>query len=796
VAGDVEPAAVFAMAERYFGDWKPHAGTRRVVPTVPEAESGPMRVSGAGRGSPELTVAYRLPRAGQETDVEAQLLAMHLGDEEGALKKRLVDDRGIATGVRVRFDGMLYGSVFYITVTMKEGHAPEEAEKDVLEAVQGLLSTPLPEARMVTLRRRYRARVLGAVKSDMRLGFTFLRNALTGSWKNIERNLVRSRTVPADALHAFAAKYFKATNRVVGVCTTKAPPAATPARGRPDHWTDLEFPRKPLTVPSAGPHVRRLDNGVTVVAVPDPLDPVFRVEAILRGGSAEDAPGREGTAAVLAGMLGLSGTPDMSREQVREKLSEIVGTWSVSADRFSLRFVIDTFPRDREQALDLLHDLLMNAVPDPEAAAVEKERMKSRLRNGDARPGTLSNRAFRELLLPADVRTRRATPMSIDAIDTAELEKTLARHRDPRRLILVVSGPFDPSLADRLAKTFGAWEPGTGPVPEIPATADSKPANGLHVMDFDSSQGYVLIGARTRPATDADYPALWTLRAVLSRRIFNHIRSNEGLAYHASARLARHWAVPSLFSVVFQTKNRSVPFGISVALEEIEKIARTGPTAEELATARQAHRAGMERTLGRSGSRAGAFAELVLHEGAGLDWYPRFRSAIEKMTANQVRAAAAEFLEREDLVIVCVGKRAAMAAGDGEHPPRLADFGPVRELAPPARDTRAETPSAVVLAVIRALSQGDTEALAPLVAGELAKRLEDPVAERQIARQGAMLSRAVYEVEYVVTEGDDATVAVEFEMTRGEQEMRVVMEFRLTRVEGGWRCVGFRPKGM
>ena len=65
--------------------------------------------------------------------------------------------------------------------------------------------------------------------------------------------------------------------------------------------------------------------------------------------------------------------------------------------------------------------------------------------------------------------------------------------------------------------------------------------------------------------------------------------------------------------------------------EVCARIAEAGPEPDELENARQRHRAGLTRALGRSSARAGAFAELLLHPGAGLDWYPRVRAAVEEL---------------------------------------------------------------------------------------------------------------------------------------------------------------------
>lgn len=809
VAGDVESQEVFDLAKRYFGDWKNSDLTRPRIPPVPVAKAGPTRVYGAGTGAAELTVAYHLPPAGGGGDVEAEMIAMLLGDEEGRLTERLVKERKIATGVSVNFEPRLYGSVLWFTVEMVEGHAPEEAEGIVLEEVQRLVDrAPTPDT-MEDLKRRYRADILGMVKSDMRIGFSFLRYEAAGSWRNIERNLVRSRTIKGEALQSLAAECLVPVNRVVGIYETKARAAAAPTArpaepernpsgagdDRPNRWTDLTFKPKPIVAPSGEQTVHTLKNGMQVVAVADPDDQVFKIEAIVRGGSAEDLVGKEGTADLLARTASLSGLPSEPREAIRKKLESIVATYTVSADRFALRFSLDTFPQDQVEAINLLQVLMRKTVLDAVAFDAEREKLKARLIAAETRPNGLSSRSFRKILWGDDARTRRATQKSVAQIGARDLEAMLSRVKDPRRVILMVSGAFDvEETMTLLDATFGQWEPGAKPIAGIPTALASEPTPGLHVMDFDSSQGYVMIGARAVSRADDRYPALVMLQTILSRRIFNRIRTNEGLAYQAAAQLIPDWDVPSLCAVVFQTKNPSVPYGISLALEELQKLAAEGPTAEEMDNAVKAHGAAITRVLGRSAGRAEAFGELLLFPSVSLDWYQRVRAAVLKTTAADIQRLAAVVFARDRLAIVCVGSRAQMEAGDGEHAVTLSDFGPIQVIGTPVRDAGPETPESVVLKIMRKLSVGDVDAVEALTSGAMKERLATAEAKQQLAMQARFFAGATYEVTESSKDDDQAEVTVTVELKQGEQTMSMPLLFKLENTEGGWRCKDFRPK--
>jgi zinc protease len=808
VAGDVEPKEVFRLANKYFSAMKPYEGERGRVPGLPVRSSGPTRVYGHGKGTPSLSISYRVPPGEVESEVAFDLLAMHLEDPEGALRKRLVEELGVATSVSAGYDGMRFGGSFDIRVRMKAEHRPEEAEAIVLESVQNLLRAPLPPDEVGVLARRYRSNLLGSFKNEMRVGFLFLRREIMGSWKDIGKLLDRADTITPSDLQETAKSFFGRSNRVVGIyekaerTATEAPGplpeeprgTAPPAEGIPASWKDLRFDETRVKIRDAKDCMETLSNGIRVVIVPDSFDPVFRVSAILLGGTSQDPPGKEGLHRLLASVSNRSGLPGMTRKEIRQKLEDLVGEAGVSSGYSGLTFSLNTFKEDGPEGLKLFKRLILETELDGEKLEPEKARAKSDLSNEDTRPRALCSRNFRELLWGRIGKTRRPSQESFDAVELKDLEGALDRHRDPRRCILTVSGDFErKEMLALLEKNFGDWKAGSEPLPDNSPGTPALPKKGLHVMDFDASQGYVMIGAPTLPKSEEGFAGARALSRILSRRIFNRIRSKEGLAYQAGARLNDEWEIPSLFYVIFQTKARSVPFAVSLALDELKKIGEEGPTEEELSQARLGAATALMRTMGKGSDRADAFASLLVHPSAGLDWHEKYWTASQRVNADTVKKLAKGHLQRDDLLILCVGKLKGMMRGDPDKAAKLRDFGPMTPIAPPAPQTEPKSPRDVVLHLIRRISSGDVEGMKPYLSEEYRKQLETPAAANRLKMQGRLLGQADVKVLGTEETGDAAAVTVRFQVTMGEQKMALKMGFDMVRAGDKWVCKGFKP---
>jgi hypothetical protein len=283
------------------------------------------------------------------------------------------------------------------------------------------------------------------------------------------------------------------------------------------------------------------------------------------------------------------------------------------------------------------------------------------------------------------------------------------------------------------------------------------------------------------------------LSAILSRRIFNSIRSVHGLSYEASASLSPSWRNDSPFTIAFQTKCDSVPFAIHLAKEELRKMIADGPTAEELSAAKESLDSGFRRIFGRGFNSAETFAELET-QGVDLSYYQELRKAYASVDGEQVKDVAKRYLDPGSLLILCVGNVEEMKQGDGVHGNRLEDFGPMTVHDGPLQSV-ATSPGAVVLLILDALKAGDVEGLKAHGATALLKRMQEtPRMVSQLRLLPRMLETAKCSPPEEETAGDAAEVSVPVEATMGGNTVDLVLQFSMVREAGAWKCESFRIK--
>jgi zinc protease len=103
------------------------------------------------------------------------------------------------------------------------------------------------------------------------------------------------------------------------------------------------------------------------------------------------------------------------------------------------------------------------------------------------------------------------------------------------------------------------------------------------------------------------------------------------------------------------TRNDRAAESLAIILEQIRKIAESGPTAEELAKAKSYLIGSFPLRFDTSGKIAGQLLEIQL-ENLGIDYIDRRNGLIEAVTADDVRRAAARFLADARLLVTLVGR--------------------------------------------------------------------------------------------------------------------------------------------
>ena len=232
----------------------------------------------------------------------------------------------------------------------------------------------------------------------------------------------------------------------------------------------------------------------------------------------------------------------------------------------------------------------------------------------------------------------------------------------PEQTILAIAGDFDSEqMKVLIAEQFGDWQaaPNTPTLPPAP-TADQAKAGVFLVDQPQLTQSYVQIGHIGGQRNAPDYAEMAVLNEVLNGfggRLFNEVRSRQGLAYVVYAFWSARYDYDGIFIGGGQTRsNATVPFVESVQ-QEIVEIRQTPVSAEELARAQDSvlnsfvfNFQSPEQTLSR----------LIRYEYYDYpqDFVFQFREDVANTTIEALQAAAQQHLKPEDLVILVVGNAA------------------------------------------------------------------------------------------------------------------------------------------
>jgi zinc protease len=139
-----------------------------------------------------------------------------------------------------------------------------------------------------------------------------------------------------------------------------------------------------------------------------------------------------------------------------------------------------------------------------------------------------------------------------------------------------------------------------------------------------------------------------------SSRLMTRVRSDEGLAYHISSRAGNDYRDTAMITISLQTKVESASLALKLIYEEIDKLAKDGPTEEELAMAKKTLVESLPGLFDSPSSTAVLFAKDELL-GKSPDHYLDYVKEINAVTAEQVKAMIKKYYAKEKMTISVVG---------------------------------------------------------------------------------------------------------------------------------------------
>jgi zinc protease len=400
-------------------------------------------------------------------------------------------------------------------------------------------------------------------------------------------------------------------------------------------------------------------SGIEIWHVRDDTLPMVSMEIAFEGGAAQDPADKPGVANMVASLLD-EGAGDLDAQAYQQRLEARAINISFSAHRDSLRGSLKALVEHREQAFDLLR-LALNE-PRFDADAVERIRIGilAGLRRRATNPSDIAGDRWYARAFPNHPygRPERGT---LDTVPQITVDDLRAYHRDTTartNLKIATIGAIDATeIAALVEKTFAALpaRPKLVPVPDVAPQGGGE----QEVVHLDVPQTVITFGGAGLKRADPDFIPAFVLNHILgggsfSSRLYREIREKRGLAYSVYSYL-NPLDRAGLFMGGVSTRNDRAAESLNLILEQIRKIAESGPTADELAKAKSYLIGSYPLRFDTSGKIAGQLLEIQL-ENLGIDYIDRRNGLVEAVSREDVQRAAKRFLADARLLVTLVGR--------------------------------------------------------------------------------------------------------------------------------------------
>jgi zinc protease len=666
VAGDVAPAAVIALVEKYWGSWK---GGRADVAIPPEpAPRGPVaaHVPWESETLPWVAVAFHGP-AFSETEKDFAAVDLLIELTFGAtsdLYKRLVEDEQKVDQLFPYAPPREDPNLVTVGARVKKLEDVLGVRDEILRAFAAARARPVDGQRLSDARSNARYGLVRSLDTTEAVAETlanFVRFRRSYDTLNRYYRLYDALT-PAD-LQAAARKYFTDERLVL---TTLAHPPLPEAVGKLPALARLE-----PAVEAAS-----LKTVTTATALP-----LVTVKLLFRAGSAHDPQGKQGLAALAASMLAEAGSREKRIDEIKRGLFPMAGgvgaqvdmemttfTLGVHRDKWAefsalaLPMILD--PGFREEDFRRLKDAQSNALEQDLRANNEEELGKERLQQN-----LFAGTPYGHTVL--------GTLAGIEAITLDDVKDFVRRAYTRAGLTLGLAGDLPAGLSEDLQRRLSVLPP--GPALPDPAGVTARQPKGIEVEIVQKetrataiSFGHPIPVTRSHP----DFPALYLARTWLGEHrssmshLYQRIRELRGMNYGDYAYIEafprgmfQFFPDPNLGrrAQIFEVWIRPVMpqnahMALRIAVHELDKLITEGLSQEDFETTRN--------YLMKSVFLLTASQDQQLGYALDSDWYgigefaSYMRERLSRLTRDEVNQAVRRHLSAKDFAAVIITKDA------------------------------------------------------------------------------------------------------------------------------------------
>lgn len=696
--GDVAPEKVEALIKDYFGDLEnPVQAPERVYYEVPEHEENFVKII-TDEEAPGIQVQlyYKHQPVATETydDYKDRILRTMVG---GMLTQRLDEIRQKPDAPFI-FAGARYGKLvkgleFFTTSGVVGPGKTREGLRSFLEensrAVQhGFTEGELERVKRSLLNSAERSfKEMDKAESRSLVG-RYVSHFLNESFADnpAHRNRFYQEVIPEitlDKVNTMVDKLVRENNIVVVVTAPEKDKESLPTESElaevlkeAKEMETTPYQEKELreelmlAIPESGKLVEvqeveevgitviELDNGLKVHFKPTD----FKNDEILFTGSSKGGtslyPDKDHIHASYAGTaVNVMGVGDFSPSDLRKVLAGKNVQVTPNIGRYSENISGSTSPEDLELALQLIHLYFTAPRTDLALWEVFLTNQKNQLESAQVNPDFQFNKRVNEIISNGNPRGMGIfSPEKLDSIEVQRsLEIFTERFANMADFEFLFTGNLDLDLVIPMVERYlgslpGSLVDGREQFRDLGIKPPQDQTELIKVGVDEKSQVILYFNGDTAYDLEKSQQLSY-LGEILSIKLIESLREQIGGVYGVGARGSLSKVPDERFSFVinFPCAPESVPELTAAVWEEIEKIQKDGPEAEDLEKVRETKRISLEENLRRNGFWHGQISAAI-SGNMPLDTVLGATDRVLGVTGPQVQALAREFLKTEFLL--------------------------------------------------------------------------------------------------------------------------------------------------
>jgi zinc protease len=679
VAGKIDEAKTLALVDKYFSAVPRPTRKLQKIYTEEPTQDGERSVTLRRVGDTQVVqTMYHVPASSDPDYAAVSIITRVLGaTPSGRLHKALVETKKASStsGGSFQFNAP---TIAIFGASLRKTDPIDVVKDELIRSVETIGTNPPTKEEVERVRAQMLKDIELSLSDTATVGVKLSEFIGAGDWRLMFLHRDRVQKVTVEEVAQVAAKYFKPSNRTLGIFVPTEKPDRAEIPKIPDLALALKDYKGNATV-AAGevfdPSPANIDSrtirseagGVKLALLPKQTrGNKVTARLQLRFGDEKSLVGRTMPGAFVANML-QRGTANRTRQQIADELDKLKTKIQIRGGATGIGIGLETTRENLPGVMRFLAELLKeSSFPDSEFAQM-KQGFLTQLEGGKTDPEALATNELRRHLSrypKSDFRYVSTPDEDIVEVNDVTIDQVRQFHKDfygASSGQLTVIGDFDDKeLAKLTGELFGTWK-SAKPYTRTTNTFQDVAAANRSIETPDKANANFLAGLNLNIKDDnADYPALLLGNYIfgggfLNSRLATRIRQKDGLSYGVGSQINIGSLDPtSTFSASAIYAPQNVEKLETAFKEELARMLKDGFTEAEVEEAKKGYLQSREVSRTQDGELANRL-NSYLFTGRTMAWDAELDAKIQALTPEIIVAAMRKWIDPAKVTIVKAG---------------------------------------------------------------------------------------------------------------------------------------------